>query len=193
MHFAPLLSRYGAWAVLLGAALEGESVVVAGGMLAHRGFFPPLLSGAAAFAGSFLADQLCFAIGRTSRDGRIVRWARGKAAFARAIDFVDRYPTGFVLAFRFIYGLRIAGPIAIGVSHVRAWRFLVLNAVSAAIWGAVFTALGFVFGHAVEEAFHRFGWSVRIGIAAGAVVVAGGAVFAVHRWRRSRRTRTGLS
>lgn len=43
---------------------------------------------------------------------------------------------------RFMYGLRILGPIVIGVSDVPAWRFVLFNAIGAAIWALLITALG---------------------------------------------------
>lgn len=179
-----LLQRWGAWAIFLGAALEGESAVVAGGAIAGKGLVAPWLAGVAAGTGSFLADQLCYWIGRRFQRGRIVRWAERKTAFRRAIGFIDRHPTGFVLAFRFIYGFRIAGPIAIGVSHVPPARFLLLNAISAAIWASLFTALGFLFGRAIEHTVERFGWPL-LGLAVALLAGAAG------WWLLRRRRRAG--
>ena len=41
---------------------------------------------------------------------------------------------GYILAFRFIFGLRIASPIALGVSQVPTWRFTLLNIAGAEVW-----------------------------------------------------------
>jgi membrane protein DedA with SNARE-associated domain len=49
-----------------------------------------------------------------------------------------------------MYGLRILGPIVIGMSEVPAWRFVVFNAIGAVIWAVTITALGFLFGHALQ-------------------------------------------
>ena len=127
------IANYGLWAVLGGTLLEGESVVVFAGFLAHQ--HPLRLPGVmlCAFAGSLIADQALFYLGRA---GAITGWCCGCAlpAFAKALAAVDRHPDGFILSLRFLYGLRTVGPIALGVSNVPAPRFLVLNAVAAAIW-----------------------------------------------------------
>ena len=57
MHLAILLARYGYWTVLLGAFVEGETIVLMGGFAAQRGYLHLLGVIACAFAGS-LAGSL---------------------------------------------------------------------------------------------------------------------------------------
>ncbi|SIT27078.1 DedA family protein [Achromobacter sp. MFA1 R4] len=161
------IADYGLWAVLGGTFLEGESVVVFAGFLAHQGLFllPHVML--CAFAGSFLADQLLFYVGRRYRDHRYVRRIREKPAFDKALAAIDRYPNGFILTLRFLYGLRTVGPAALGVSRVSPLRYLVLNAVAAAIWAACFSLLGYVFGRTIEALLGRIqGVEIKLAIAA---------------------------
>ena len=139
------IANYGLWAVLGGTLLEGESVVVFAGFLAHQHLLrlPGVML--CAFAGSLIADQALFYLGRRWRDHRLVLRLRAKPAFAKALAAVDRHPDGFILSLRFLYGLRTVGPIALGVSNVPAPRFLVLNVVAAAIWAVCFSLLGYLF------------------------------------------------
>ena len=188
MSIEGLVAHYGLAALFVGAALEGEAAVVAGGLLAHQGLLP--LPGAmiVAILGSFTADQLWFQLGRRFRDHRWIRRAQAKPAFARALAALERHPIGFIFAFRFIYGLRTVSPIAIGTSGVRGRTYLAVNAGAAAIWGTAFTLVGYVFGDAFEEMFGRFRphghqWLY----VAGAVVAIGAVVGLIHRWRERRR------
>jgi len=64
---------------------------------------------------------------------------------------LERRPIGFVLGFRFLYGLRIVSPLAIGASALPLRRFVALNVCAAIIWGISFTALGYLFGSAIER------------------------------------------
>ena len=68
MSIELLITRYGLAAVFLGAGIEGETMVVTGGLLAHGGLMPVTGVAIAAAAGSFVADQLFFAAGRRFRD-----------------------------------------------------------------------------------------------------------------------------
>jgi len=181
MNVDALLAHYGLAAVFLGAMAEGETFVLAGGVLAHRGLISPVEAAFAAFLGSALADQICFLIGRRARSGRLVTRARANPAFTKALAFIEHYPTGYILAFRYLYGLRVVSPIAIGVSNVSARRFVALNLVSAATWAALFTTLGYVFWHALDGLLARFHLQHPALIVLGIV----GAVAAGLTWRHA--------
>jgi len=178
-----LIAHYGLPALFVGAAVEGETVVVAGGVAAHQGLLPLVGAMIATATGSFAADQAWFAAGRHFRDHRRVQQARAKPAFARAIEWLERYPIGFIFAFRFLYGLRTVSPIAIGTTRVPAHTFVLVNAASAAIWGVVFTGIGYLFGHAFERLVGRITAHWPWAVAALAVAAI---AFAWFRWRKGR-------
>ena len=186
MSLEALLHHYGLAALFVGAGVEGETVVVGGGLLAHKGYVSLGGAMAAASAGSFVADQLFFLAGRRFRGHRWVRRFTEKPAFARALTALERYPIGFIFAFRFIYGLRTVSPIAIGTSRVEARLFLIVNAVAAIVWGVSFTTIGYLFGRQVEHLLHRF--TPGLPLVLGAVGILAGLALAVHvgrlAWRR---------
>lgn len=156
MSIETLVAKYGLIALCLGAGLEGETVVVTGGVLAHRELVPLWGAIVATAAGSFVADQSFFALGRRYRDHARVKRIMARPAFARALRTLERHPNGFILSFRFLYGLRTVSPVAIGTSQVPVGRFVALNAVAAASWAALFTGLGYGFGEGIEEVAGRF-------------------------------------
>lgn len=178
--FHELIGRFGALGVGLGAGLEGETAVVIGGAIARHGAFRPEAAAIAAWLGSFTADQLFFGLGRARRKSRRVQRIVQKPAFTRALNLLDRHPIGFCLAFRFIYGCRIAAPVAIGVSHVPARLFVLLNCISAAVWATTFTALGYRFGALAEQYAKRL---LSPGNLAITLLVAALGVVAFHVWR----------
>jgi len=162
MTIETLVAKYGLLAILLGAGVEGEAVVVTGGVLAHRGLVPLVPACICAAIGSFVVDQIWFMVGRRFQNHRWIERIRAKPAFARAVDLLERRPTGFILAFRFIYGLRTVSPIAIGTSRVPFHTFLPLNAVAAAVWGPVFTLFGFYVGHALDPLIDRVAGKAKV-------------------------------
>ncbi|WP_176499254.1 DedA family protein [Sphingomonas sp. HMP9] len=185
MSIETLIAQYGLAAIFLGAGIEGETAVVTGGVLAHQQLLPLWGSAAAAVAGSFVADQLFFLAGRRYRDTARVRRIAAKPAFAKALDALERHPTVFILGFRFLYGLRTISPIAIGTSHVPARTFMILNAVSAAAWGVIFTGIGYLFGDTLLDAVHSIMPKHKLaGVAILAIVVA--VVMAAIRYWRGR-------
>jgi membrane protein DedA with SNARE-associated domain len=179
-----IVARYGLAALFLGAGLEGEAAVVTGGLLAHRGLFPLWAAMLVAASGSFTADQLWFLIGRRFRSSARVRRAQLRPAFAKALAMFERHPVGFIFAFRFIYGFRTISPIAIGTTQVSPRLFVAVNLVSAIVWGAAFTAIGYLFGHGFARLLGRSlpSTPVLVAIVAGVLALLG-LVYVLRRKR----------
>ena len=179
-----VIAHYGAAVVLIGSALEGETVVVTAGLLAHQGLIDVRLVALAAFAGSFLGDEAWFWAGRRFADSPFVARQRQRTAFARALAEVEKHPVAFILAFRFLYGLRTVSPLAIGVSRVPTRTFMALNAVAAAVWAVAITAVGWFFGQTAEAMLGRMDRAehkLLVGFIAG-LAIAALAGFAVRRF-----------
>lgn len=183
MSIESFISQYGLAAIFLGAAFEGETSVVTGGLLAHQHLVSLVGSAAAAVTGSFFADQLFFFAGRRYRDTKRVRRIAEKPAFAKALDTLDRHPTIFILGFRFLYGLRTISPIAIGTSHIPARTFVVLNAISALVWGVLFTGIGYVFGDGLIALVDKVMPKQKLVGVAILVAVAALVITAIRFWR----------
>lgn len=147
-HF---LATYGLIVVYIGVIVEGDSVLLAAAFLAHQGVMNPYGVFLAAFAGSLTADQIFYYIGRYSADARFVRRQVERPIFTRVLDIIHRRRVLFILSFRFIYGVRTVSPIAIGIAGVSPWLYTPLNAIAAAIWAALLTAIGYFFGQLLEQ------------------------------------------
>ena len=180
-----LIAHWGYLAVLAGAFFEGETAPIAGGFAAHRGLLSFPLVVLAAFLGSMIGDQLWFLLGRRFGGEVLARRRGGAAAAARATDLLRRYDAGFIFAMRFLYGLRIAGPITIGAAGVSPRRFTAINIASAAVWANAIVGAGWLFGDALERALRDVARrEARVIVAIGLVGVAVALAVAWHRRRR---------
>ncbi len=150
------IAAYGPLVVFLGTLLEGETVAIMAGFLVHQGAIDGRLVLAAAFLGALAGDQALFFIGRRFADHPMVMRQRNRPLFAKALARVEASPTGFILTFRFLYGLRTVSPLAIGVSNVPARKFVAINAVAAFLWASIMTGVGFAFGRTIEATLGRF-------------------------------------
>ena len=178
-----LIEQYGALGVGLGGAVEGESAVVIGGAMARAGLINVWWATLAAFVGAWTSCQLFFLVGRSQRDSRLVHRITQKPVFARALKMIDRHPRLFCFGFRFIYGFRVAGPVAISMSHVRARDFAWLQMLSAAIWGPGLVWLGYAFGKTLVRLVKLLLTPLNATVAAAAVTVL---VLGWLQWRRTR-------
>ena len=177
-HF---LAAYGLIVVYIGVIVEGDSVLLAAGFLAHQGILNPYGVFLAAFAGSLTADQLFYHLGRSSRDSRLVKRQTERPIFTRVLDLIHRRRVLFILSFRFIYGVRTISPIAIGIAGVPPLLFTALNTIAALIWAAVITLAGYLFGQLIESWSGRLhGLELKLGIAVAIALVA---LLALHLGR----------
>jgi len=141
---------YGPAAIFVGTFLEGETIVVVAGFLAHQGVLNPFVVAIAAFLGSCFGDQLWFYLGRRHATHPFVLRVTRRPLFQKIMSAIEDHPKKFILTFRFIYGIRTISPVAIGLADISGRVFLVFNALSAVVWAAAFTTLGYLSGQAVE-------------------------------------------
>lgn len=152
-----LVESWGLPAIFLGGVFEGDTAALLGGALAHRGGFPPFHAFLAISSGAALADQALFAVARRHRDAPRLRRLTATAPAARILSLAVRRPVLACMGFRFVWGLRTLGPLALGASTVPARLYIPLNLIAVILWGALFTALGYGAGHLVERVFGRLG------------------------------------
>lgn len=149
MSFAQLLADYGYLAVFIGSLLEGETVLVLAGFAAHQGYLSLPVILAIAFIGGTLGDQIFFWLGRAWGQPLLDRFPHAEQRVRRVKDLLERHHAPLIVGIRFMYGLRILGPIVIGACEVPPWRFAMFNALGAAIWAPLVVGLGYLFGDAL--------------------------------------------
>jgi membrane protein DedA with SNARE-associated domain len=151
LEYAPLIERYGYLATLAGTLVEGESLLILSGLAAHRGYlsFPfVVLVGA---VGGAIGDLAFFLLGRHYGSDLLARFPRFTPAAERVHAMIERHPTTTILAVRFMYGLRTAGPAIIGTTRVPFAEFAAVNVIGASLWSACWAGAGYVLGKAAEH------------------------------------------
>jgi membrane protein DedA with SNARE-associated domain len=150
MNIEALLQTYGYYALFIGTFLEGETILVLAGFLAHQGYLELRWVILLAFLGSLSGDTLVFHLGRWKGRAFLARHPRWDKRAVRVHRALDRYQAYVVLSFRFFYGLRNITPFVIGSSGFSPTRFLLLNATGALIWAVVVGSAGYIFGEAIR-------------------------------------------
>ena len=174
------IAGYGVLGVFLAAAIEGELGVVIGGAMAHLGEMNAFHVILAAWSAAFLSTEIFFTLGRWQRDHRWVHKVTDKRGFALAIKWIDRHPTLFALFYRFVYGMRIVGPVALSLSHIDARRFAMFNLCTSLVWAIVGVALGWLFGPELAHLVRTWFTPERFVIAS---VVATALLIGIIAWR----------
>jgi membrane protein DedA with SNARE-associated domain len=191
MDINHLIAEHGAYfylVALIWTFLEGETFVLFAGFAAAQGLINPFLLLAATWIGSFSGDQTWFWIGRYFGSRLLDRFPRWRNGVEAALYWLERYNAGFILSFRFIYGIRNFSSFAMGLSAVHWKRFLSLNFLAAGLWAGSFVAAGFFLGHAFRAMLGHLIRSFSL-VMLGAFIVFAVAVWFFHRLQKRRQIR----
>jgi membrane protein DedA with SNARE-associated domain len=150
MTLESMLNTYGYLALMVGTFLEGETILVASGFLAHQGYLKLLWVIVFAFIGTYAGDQLYFFLGRLKGMDFLESRPGWKAKSMRVFTLLQNHQIPVIIGFRFLYGIRTVTPFIIGASGLHPARFIIWNAVGAGAWAIAVGALGYLFGRSVE-------------------------------------------
>ncbi|MEP7099365.1 MAG: DedA family protein [Burkholderiales bacterium] len=184
MTLADLVAHYGYGAVFAGSLLEGETILLLAGAAAHKGYLSFAGVVALAFCGGTLGDQILFAVGRRYGTLLLARHPRLATRAEPVKGLIRRHQNGLIVGVRFMYGLRLIGPLVIGMSEVSARRFVLLNLLGAAIWAPLVVGAGYLFGHALSWLFAGIQRFELVAFGGLALALCG---LALWRWWRASR------
>ncbi len=187
MSLTDLIDHYGYVAVLLGAFIEGETMLILGGFAAHQGYlgFPGVVL--AAFTGSVCGDQLAYFIGRRYGERVLQRFPRLRAGVESATARLGRHETPLLVGFRFLYGIRNVTPLAAGLARIPVHRFVLLNMIGASAWSVSVAAAGYAMGRGFITVVDRARKYEELAFAV--ILVAGAAWIGLRALARRRKHR----
>jgi membrane protein DedA with SNARE-associated domain len=179
----PALDEYGYLAVFafvlledFGVPVPGETILILGAVYAGTGRLNVVLVGVIGLIAAVLGDNIGFLIGHRGGRPLIERYGRylliTPERLERATGFFERHGAKVVVVARFIEGLRQANGIIAGITGMHWARFLLFNAIGAALWVAVWTSIGYVSGSNITSIYDTAtSYSTYLAIAVGALVV----------------------
>ncbi len=153
----PWLKRYGYLAVFaaifledFGVPMPGETLLIAGALLASQGSFAISVLMITAWCAAVLGDNVGYAIGRFGGRRLVLRFGRyvllTETRLEHAERFFARRGAAVVIIARFIEILRQLNGIIAGTAGMRWWRFLLFNAIGAGLWVGFWSILFFHLG-----------------------------------------------
>jgi membrane protein DedA with SNARE-associated domain len=178
------LNHYGYLAVAgfvfledFGVPVPGETILVVGAAYAGTGRLSIWLVALLGFIAAMLGDNVGYAIGRFGGRPLVERWGRyvllTPERLDTATDFFRRHGGKIVVVARFIEGLRQANGIIAGITGMHWARFVVFNAIGAALWVGVWTSVGYFSGSHIRTIYDDVTrYDVYFAIAVGVLVLA---------------------
>jgi len=169
-----IVEPYGYAALVIGTFLEGEVALAVAGYAARGGHLSLAWVMAFGGLGVFLSDWTCFLLGRFCSRLLFARFPGLRRRIAAPLARIERDPVWFVIAFQFIPAASTVTPIALGMSRIAAWRFLVLDLIGIALWTTSFAVLGYLCGAALGvflSDLHRYdAWAIVLVVALAAII-----------------------
>lgn len=190
-----IISDYGPWAIFVLVLLEdfgmpvpGETALISAALLASQGKLPIGLLLPAAWLGAVIGDNTGYAIGRFGGRHVVLRYGQRvgitEGRLARIEQFFARRGGVIVIVARFFVGLRQLNGIVAGIGRMPAPRFILYNAIGAALWVGVWGFGVYWFGQHFRDALDRFGPAVMYAGAGAAVLVVTGYLIWHFGYRR---------
>ena len=147
------MDHLGYFALFIGSLMEGETALITGSFLAHRGYFEISKVALICFLAAQTIDMIYFIVGR--RQGRKFVQKRPKleSKMNKLMSWIEAHPIMLMIFYRFLYGVRIPLVIAFGLSSYSLVRFAVLSFIGTVLWVASYSALGYYFGVFIKANF----------------------------------------
>lgn len=186
IDYATLIHDYGYLAMLAGTFLEGETILILGGVAAHLGALDLPLVMLTAFVGSSAGDQLYYFIGKWKGQAVLDYFPKWHAPAHKVFRRLERHKNLVILSFRFFYGLRNVTPFVLGITRVETSRFVILNLIGAAVWSVSFATIGFLMGEAHERILGKGYGPILL----GALLVLFTGAWLIRKWRGGRSVST---
>jgi len=179
-----LIDNYGYIAIVIGTFLEGETVLILGGIAAKLDYLKLPWVIFYAFIGTLCGDQLFFLLGRFHGQSLLNKRPSWQKRVEKVNRIIEQHPTLIILGFRFLYGLRNITPFVLGMSQIAIIKFAILNIISAALWAVIIGSLGYAFGHGLEL---MLGDIKRYEVAIlGITLISGVFIWFIHQFRDSK-------
>jgi membrane protein DedA with SNARE-associated domain len=183
-------AHLGYLAVLVGALLEGEAVLLLAGLAAQHGYLSFPIVVAVGVTGGFVSDQALFLIGRRYGNRLLERFPSVAARAPRVQALVRHWDVLAIILVRFLYGLRIAGPLVIGSCGIAPWRLVLFNLIGAGIWACLVAGIGYFAGQVVQQWFGRLHHTHVLLLMAAVLAVMIVSILIAWRRRQLRRSPT---
>jgi membrane protein DedA with SNARE-associated domain len=153
MSLETIVMQFGYPALMLGLLVEGETMLILGSFMAHRGYLSLPLVILIGCIIPFASDQFFFWMGRLKGDQFLETRPALKSHVEKAKSLLSWNTNLLFIGIRFMYGLRTALPFVIGMAKFDPKKFALLNLIGAFLWALTFGLAGQLIGQLMAAIF----------------------------------------
>lgn len=147
-----LISRYGYIAIFILTFLEGESVLIAAGFLAHSGYLDTNTVVLVSTVASYIGHGAFFLIALHRREA-FLKYAQKviKVNLSKLESLMARYGIASIFISQWIYGFRLMSAAVLGLSRMGKKKYFTFLLISCLIWATICTYGGYFFGATIKN------------------------------------------
>ncbi|PAF43033.1 DedA family protein [Helicobacter sp. 11S03491-1] len=132
---------------------SGYVGIVIAGILSSLGSMDIGISIVVAFLGNTFGSSVLVFLGRYQKSEILKYFSKHRRKMALAHIWLKKYGTWLIFVNKYIYGVKTIIPIAIGLSKYNMRKFLILNAISCAIWAILIGMVSFFASEFIKKIF----------------------------------------
>lgn len=158
-----LLLTYRYIIVFFGSIFEGDATLLGASFLAHRHLMSFAAVLATAGAATILWNELIFYLSRRNGKDFLQKRVGRHPKYDRVQRWVRRRSVVLLLFSRYIFGFRLAIPVACGATGMRPATFTLVNAAGAVLWAVPVGCIAFFLGNVLETFWRdvrRWEWHI---------------------------------
>jgi membrane protein DedA with SNARE-associated domain len=143
-----LIAKYGYLLIAVGTFLEGEIILIWGGLWAQMGRLSLPLVMLSAYVGTVLGEFGLYCLGRWKGRSLFQRFGPFRRVQPRLESFTARYGIWAIFVGRYFYTFRSIGNVFYGMNRMPWPTFIWATLLSCALWTVVVSMAGYLFGKA---------------------------------------------
>ena len=146
------ISRYGYAAIFIFTFFEGESVLIAAGFLAYRGYLDVNLVIIVSALASYVGHGAFFLIAMHRREA-FIKFTQKliRADLSKLESLMSRYGIASIFISQWIYGFRLMSAAVLGLSRMGKKKYFTFMLISCLIWAIICTYAGYFFGVTIKN------------------------------------------
>jgi len=168
--------------VFIGVITLGEAALIPAISLGHIGTVSLSLILAIAFIGTVLADAFWYSLGYFVPQEKLMQYRFVQRRMNRAAaltEFFRKHRLRLVFYSKFLYSTRIVFQLLAGATRTPFFMYLLVNALSTALWLFVLTMIGVLLGRSIDQ-FRDVVFGVEVVVTISGVLIV--VLYFVGNW-----------
>ena len=151
-YLQDFMKDYGYWAVAIGTFIEGETVLILGGIMAQLGYIKLFWVIVLSIIGGVGGEIAFYFFGRWKGREFVLTNRLTRRLYPKGKRLVDKYGYWGIFVSRYMVGMRAIAGVIFGIAKMNPFWYILLQFISVSTWAIWIGVAGYFFGLAINNA-----------------------------------------